>query len=65
MAVSRTDIEEGLRLLASLIDLYGDAYWPLFDRLESELATLNSRTERLATFLDAPHSSIRITENIE
>ena len=36
-SISEQDIEEGLSVLAWLIDRYGDAAWPLFERLEREL----------------------------
>jgi len=35
--ITDKDIEEGLSVLAWLIDRYGDAAWPLFERLEKEL----------------------------
>ena len=51
MTAYQADIEEGLRRLAKLIDAYGDAYWPLFDRLEFELERTCMRQTRLKAFL--------------
>lgn len=57
MAMSRVisdrEIEDGLELLAELIDRYGDVYWPLFDRLERELEQRRSKAARLSARLKA------------
>ncbi len=45
--VTDQEIEDGLDLVAELIDRYGDVYWPVFDRLESELAQRRSKATRL------------------
>lgn len=47
MALSDTDLEEALSIVAEVIELYGDAYWPLFDKLEEELDTRKQRDVRL------------------
>lgn len=44
---SNEEIEEGLTLLASLIEWYGDVYWPIFERLEAELEARQSKSARL------------------
>ena len=49
--ITDKDIEKGLRILARIIGLYGDRYWPLFDRLEQELSERRSRAERLSARL--------------
>ena len=49
--VTEQDIEEGLSLLAWLIDRYGDAAWPLFERLEKELESRKARTSRIQSRL--------------
>lgn len=49
--ISEKDIEEGLSLLAWLIDRYGDAAWPLFERLEKELETRQKRKTRVRSRL--------------
>ena len=45
--VTEQEIENGLSSLARLIDRYGDAYWPVFERLERELGVRRQRRERL------------------
>ena len=42
----------------SLLDKYGDAYWPVFERLETEINERESRAERLTKFR-------RLTGNFE
>lgn len=44
---SDQEIEDGLAMVACLIEWYGDVYWPIFDRLESELELRRLRKERL------------------
>lgn len=51
MAVSDAELEKAVRSLARLIDRYGDAYWPLFERLDAELKERNSRKDRLNAYL--------------
>ncbi|MFC3052381.1 hypothetical protein [Kordiimonas pumila] len=45
--VTDKEIEEALNYVAQLISWYGDAYWPVFDRLEKELEERRSRAMRL------------------
>jgi len=49
--VTAEDLEYGLGVLARIIDTQGDAVWPLFERLERELADVQSRRERVEQFL--------------
>lgn len=49
--VSAQRIENATRIVARLIDMDGDEYWPILERLEAELAALASREERLARYL--------------
>ena len=49
--VTEEEIEEGLNLLAWLIDRHGDAAWPLFERLERELECLQNRKARIESRL--------------
>ena len=49
--ITEQDIEEGLSILAWLIDRYGDAAWPLFERLERELEIRQNRKSRIASRL--------------
>lgn len=48
---SESEIEEAARTVASLIQRFGDAYWPILERLENELQTRRSRSARLAHYL--------------
>ena len=57
MSVSEEDIVRGLKTLARLIDAYGDAYWPIFERLELELEKVQSRTSRISKYLENPSQS--------
>ena len=34
--------------MARIVEVYGDAYWPLFDRLDRELRQRWTREDRLA-----------------
>ncbi len=45
--VSEIEIEAALASLARLIERYGDQYWPLFERLETELYSRNMKAARL------------------
>jgi len=49
--VTEQEIETSLGSLARLIDRYGDAYWPVFERLERELGLRKQRRERLLAHL--------------
>lgn len=46
--VTEQEIESSLSSLARLIDRYGDAYWPVFERLERELSIRRERRQRLS-----------------
>lgn len=51
MAYHRTitdlELEQGLDLLAELIDRYGEVYWPIFDRLEDEILKRMNKKKKL------------------
>lgn len=49
--VTEQEIESSLNSLARLIDRYGDAYWPIFERLEHELKVRKERRHRLSAHL--------------
>ncbi len=49
--VSAQRIENAIRIVARLIDVDGDGYWPILERLEAEHAALANREERLARYL--------------
>ena len=48
---SDEELEDGLDLLAELIDRYGEVYWPIFDRLEIELSTIRKKKEKITSRL--------------
>lgn len=50
MTATVTDIRKAMADLAGIIETspVGDRYWPIFERLERELATRDTRAERLA-----------------
>lgn len=50
--VTEQEIEIGLGSVARLIDRYGDAYWPIFERLERELSIRKERRARLSKHLN-------------
>lgn len=52
MAYRAEDIEKMLKFIACIIDVYGDEYWPIFDRLEVELEQIRSRETRLKSYLE-------------
>ena len=41
---------EALAKIVDVMDLYGDKYWPIFERLERELEELDSGPARLAKY---------------
>jgi hypothetical protein len=49
--VTDQELETCLNSLARLIDRYGDAYWPVFERLERELIARKERRDRLSARL--------------
>lgn len=46
--VTEAEIEDGLSLVARLIECYGDSYWPIFERLEKELLDRQNRRLNMA-----------------
>lgn len=50
--ITEQDIEDGLNFVAGLIDRHGDAYWPIFERLERELEQRQSKAARLKARLN-------------
>ncbi|OZB13803.1 MAG: hypothetical protein B7X55_12340 [Rhodobacterales bacterium 34-62-10] len=51
MTVSDKELEKAIRSVARLIDRYGDYYWPIFERLETELRVRNDRKKRVNSYL--------------
>ena len=48
---SDDDIERAMATVARVIELYGDSYWPILERLESELEDRRARSARLSKHL--------------
>ena len=44
---SDDDIERAMATVARVIELYGDAYWPILERLEAELEERRAKSARL------------------
>jgi len=47
---SLSRLRRATKVAAKLVDLYGDAYWPIFDRMESELRAIEMREQKLSRF---------------
>jgi hypothetical protein len=62
LVVSDAEIEKAIRSVARLIHRYGDAYWPVFERLEAELKERNSRKDRLNAYLPTNESASENTK---
>ena len=56
MAVSDQELEDALGVAAKMIDLYGYKYWPIFERLETELDARADRVTRVKARL-AKHNT--------
>lgn len=50
------DIERAMATVARVIELYGDAYWPILERLESELDQRRAKSARLNKHLKRYHN---------
>ncbi|ADM08785.1 hypothetical protein PB2503_03552 [Parvularcula bermudensis HTCC2503] len=57
--ISEEEIEDGLNVVARLIDRYGDVYWPVFERLERELEQRRSRSARVKSRLNREQYQIQ------
>ena len=53
--ITEEEIEDGLAVVARLIDCHGDAYWPIFGRLERELECRRSRRRDMAETIKQNH----------
>lgn len=58
--VSLHALYRGMESAVALIDKYGDAYWPVFARLEAEINERESRAKRLSKFRHV-HESLEET----
>jgi len=48
---SDEDIENAMAIVARVIELYGDVYWPILERLERELGERRTKASRLSSHL--------------
>ncbi|WP_339797961.1 hypothetical protein [uncultured Hyphomonas sp.] len=55
---SEEDIERAMGTVAWIIDLYGDAYWPIFERLEDELRTRQTRHAKLRKYAQSKRNKL-------
>jgi len=46
------EIEAALQSVAQLVNVYGDKYWPIFERLEMELDSRCTKSKRLKKVLN-------------
>ena len=49
--ISSADIRQGMTVVARIIRLHGDSYWPLMERLQRELNALENREKLLSDLL--------------
>ena len=49
--ITEQRIENALHVVACVINHYGDVYWPVFERLERELADKRKRESALSRYL--------------
>lgn len=50
-AYSDEEIENAMAIVARVIELYGDVYWPILERLERELGERRAKASRLSSHL--------------
>ncbi len=48
--ITEEELLRACEVVSLIIEAYGDAYWPILDRLETELETLLSRTSRISKY---------------
>jgi len=49
--ITAADIRDGMKTVAEIIQLHGDAYWPIMERLQRELSALEGREKLLSDLL--------------
>jgi len=49
---SSVDIRQGMTVVARIIRLHGDSYWPIMERLQRELSALEGREKLLSDLLE-------------
>jgi len=45
--ITKRELEEGLKFLALIMDKHGQVYWPLFEKLETDLRQNTEREEKI------------------
>ena len=50
--ISLADIRQGMTVIARIIRLHGDSYWPIMERLQRELSALEGREKLLSDLLE-------------
>ena len=60
---SEADIERAIRTVASLIDRFGDAYWPILERLEQETGVAPVASSAAAEIFEDEHVYSRCPVN--
>ena len=50
--ISSADIRQGMTVIARIIRLHGDSYWPIMERLQRELSALEGREKLLSDLLE-------------
>ena len=50
--ISSADIRQGMTVVARIIHLHGDSYWPIMERLQRELSALEGREKLLSDLLE-------------
>ncbi|MBL4853116.1 MAG: hypothetical protein JKY25_02620 [Robiginitomaculum sp.] len=48
--ITEARLSRAMRTVATIIDHYGDAYWPIFEALETQLEARITNSARLAQF---------------
>ena len=55
--ITEEELVSALRSLAVLVDRHGPKYWPIFERLDNELARMKRRKGRLAMALNTSRNT--------
>ena len=59
--ISSADIRQGMTVVARIIWLHGDSYWPIMERLQRELRALEGREKLLSDLLENDEVGRQIT----
>ena len=63
--ITDAEIETGLMSAAHLIEEFGEAYWPVFERLERELNERRSRSKRVKMLLRQQKTSQGLSKRFD